>query len=106
MPEQLSDAVAGETPPHSWWAAVETAWLYPEGETEPPGAGDLPRAAVDRIVRGPGDSRAVVLLAPEARGSELLVNLVVPVNPLYGDPQQTWPIFGMHLRHAPWETSP
>lgn len=105
MPTEVPDPASDESPPHTFWAAIETPWLHPEAESTPAAADDLPRATVDRILRGPGDSRAVVLLAPGARGHELLLNLVVPANPLYGDAAQTWPIFGMHLRHAPWEAS-
>ena len=80
-----ADPAAG--PGHKWWAAVEREWLSLQVSTAAPAAGDPPRAAVTRTVLGPGATRALVLLAPGSRGSELRLDLVVTADELAGLPE-------------------
>lgn len=103
MPTKIVDTQSTETPKPSWWTAQPTPWLEPRVSTTPPSPGEPPRTTVDRVIRAPGDCRAIVLLAPNQRGTELLVDLVVPTNELYGEPERREPLFGVSLHAAPWE---
>ncbi len=90
-------------PGHQWWAAVEADWLSLAASTAPPAAGDPPRAAITRLVRGPGGTRAVVLLGPGSRGSELRLDLVVAGDALAGTAAQRAEAVRIALVRAPWE---
>ena len=104
MPTVVSgppDPSAG--PGHQWWAAAERDWLSLAPRTAPPAAGDLPVAGVTRLVRGPGGTRALVLLTPGSRGAELRLDLVVAGDALAGTPEQRSEAVRVALLRAPWE---
>lgn len=103
IPREVVDTASIESPKPKWWAAVPEPWLEPEVSTTAPGAGDPPRTVVSRTIRAPGDSRAILLLAPNSRGSELIVDLVVPANDLYGAPERRSQLAGVLIDAAPWE---
>ncbi len=63
-------------PSHGYWAGRAGEWLQLRADTTPPAAGDLPRATVQRIIRGPGGTRAIAILGPGARGCEARFTLV------------------------------
>ncbi|MBB5791234.1 DUF6603 domain-containing protein [Jiangella mangrovi] len=90
-------------PGHQWWAAVEADWLSLQPSTAVPAGGDPPRAGITRLVRGPGGTRAVVLLAPGSRGAELRLDLVVAGDALAGSAEQRAEALRIVLDKAPWE---
>ncbi|MDM7855157.1 hypothetical protein [Cellulomonas alba] len=92
-----------DDPTQGWWVAEDTDWLALQVSTSTPGAGDLPRAPVTRLVRAPGDTRAVVLLGPSARGTELVLDLVRAADPLSGTAGSTATAARVPLVRAPWE---
>jgi large repetitive protein len=89
-------------PGHKWWAAVEADWLSLQPSTAAPAAGDPPRAGITRLVKGPGGTRAVVLLAPGSRGAELRLDLVVAGDALAGTAEQRAEAVRIALTRAPW----
>ena len=104
MPTSVSgppDPSAG--PGHKWWAAVDRQWLSLQASTTAPAAGDPPRAVVTRTVLGPGATRALVLLAPGSRGSELRLDLVVTADDLAGVPEKRAEALRVTFDRAPWE---
>lgn len=90
-------------PAHTWWRAQPAAWLAPAASATPAAAGDRPRAAIARIVRAPGDARAVVLLAPNQRGAEVRLDLVVAAEPLTGAAARPVELLRLPCMRAPWE---
>ncbi|GAA1569172.1 hypothetical protein GCM10009789_23280 [Kribbella sancticallisti] len=90
-------------PSHQWWAAVEGDWLSLKPSAAPPAAGDPPRAGITKLVKGTGGTRAVLLLAPGSRGSELRLDLVVAGDALAGTPTQRAEALRIALHRAPWE---
>jgi hypothetical protein len=90
-------------PGHKWWAAVEGDWLSLEPSTAAVAAGDPPRAGITKLVKGPGGTRAVILLAPGSRGSELRLDLVLAGDALAGTPEQRAEALRIALHRAPWE---
>jgi large repetitive protein len=60
-------------------------------------------APVTRIVRGPGDTRAVILLGAGARGTELTVQLVREADELSGAAAAPVTAVQVLLERAPWE---
>jgi large repetitive protein len=90
-------------PERAWWALSDEPWLRLAASSAPPGSGDLPRASVERIVRGPGGTRAVVLLAGGSRGRELRLSLVRPADPVLGTPEEAVEALQVRLLAAPWE---
>ncbi len=99
MPTVVDGPVDAVDPAHKWWAARPADWLEPAPAAEP---GTAP---VTRIVRGPGDTRAVVLLGPGARGTELRLRLRRRTDPLAGVPDELADAVRVLLRAAPWEES-
>jgi hypothetical protein len=55
------------------------------------------------MVLGPGATRAVVLLTPGARGSELRLDLVVAADELAGAAEKRAEAVRIVLNKAPWE---
>ena len=102
-PTKVVDTLSVETPQPEWWAAVNTAWMEPQISNDAPPPGTPARAIVTRIIRAPGDTRAILLLAPGSRGKQIEVDLVIPENPLYADAEQREPLFSAVLDYAPWE---
>lgn len=92
-----------DDPTQGWWVAQDTDWLSLGVSASAPGAGDAPRAPVTRLVRAPGDTRAVVLLGPSARGTELVLDLVRGADPLSGAAATTATAVRVALVRAPWE---
>jgi hypothetical protein len=90
-------------PGHVWWKAIVTPWLSLRVSTVAAMVGDPPRAVVTRLVRAPGGTRAVALLAPGSRGSELRLELVVSADPLAGLSAQPAEAVRVLLTRAPWE---
>ncbi|WP_347754332.1 hypothetical protein [Agrococcus sp. ProA11] len=98
--EQHADADS-EDPRHTWWVRTPTDWMTVET------SGD---AAVRRRIRGPGDTRLVVLLEPGQRGKTLSIDLVVPADPFWRSPdspgdgdEQRSPMASFVLSQPIWE---
>ena len=87
-------------PTHHWWAARPQEWLTLQVSSA---GGTLPAAAVTRIVRGPGATRAVVVLGPGSRGAELRLDLVLAADPLAGTAASAVAALRLPLPAAPWE---
>jgi large repetitive protein len=102
MPAVVTGPADASDPAHKWWAAVNTAWLRlaPHGTLA---ESDPPAPPVARVVRGPGGTRAVVLLAPGSRGAEVRLNLVVTADALAGTAATTAEAVRVALVRAPWE---
>ncbi len=77
QPVEMTGDLDAEDPRHAWWVRTPTDWMTVQT------SGD---AGVRRRVRGPGDTRLVVLLQPGQRGRTLNVDLVVPSNPFWRAP--------------------
>lgn len=103
MPKVVTGPVDAADPTHHWWAGVRGDWLRLEPSTAAVAAGDLPRATVTRIVRCPGLTRAVALLAPGSRGQELRLDLVVAADDLAAAPEERRTALRVSLQRAPWE---
>jgi large repetitive protein len=103
MPEVVTGPIDQSDPTHKWWKAVRDDWLALQPSTAPVVGGDLPRATVSRIIRCPGGTRAIALLAPGSRGSEVRLDLVVAADPLAGAAEQRQTCVRMGLLRAPWE---
>ena len=67
-------------------------------QTEPP-------APVNRIVQGPGRTRAVVLLGGSARGTQVALDLLVAADVLAGAPEKRSLAAGIPMVAAPWEVA-
>jgi hypothetical protein len=103
IPTQVPGPPDAGDPTHKWWAAVKRDWLALAPRTAPPAAGDPPQAAVTRVVRAPGWTRAVVLLALGARGAEVRLDLVLAADPLAGAAERRAEAVRLRLVRAPWE---
>jgi hypothetical protein len=90
-------------PGHVWWKAVPKPWLSLRVSAAPAVAGDPARATVTQLIRAPGGTRAVAMLAPGSRGQEVRLELVVAADPLAGVPEQAAEAVRLLLAHAPWE---
>ncbi|WP_127473873.1 DUF6603 domain-containing protein [Microbacterium sulfonylureivorans] len=90
-------------PSHGYWAGRPGEWLVLRADVTPPAAGDLPRATVQRIIRGPGGTRAIAILGPSARGREARFALVHrDVMPTTTTEAATTAV-RVDLQRAPWE---
>jgi hypothetical protein len=103
MPEIVTGPVDATDPLHHWWAGVRQDWLRLEASTAPVAGGDLPRAGITGIVRCPGLTRAVVLLAPGSRGTEARLDLVVAADDLAETLEDRRTAVRVSLARAPWE---
>ncbi|HEY3438653.1 MAG TPA: hypothetical protein VGK35_13275, partial [Actinotalea sp.] len=92
-----------DDPTHEWWAARERDWMFLAAATAAPPPGSPAQAPVTRIVRGPGGTRAVVLLGPGARGTELRLDLVRAADELAASPEARSAAVHLMLDTAPWE---
>ncbi|HRW19696.1 MAG TPA: hypothetical protein P5181_12705, partial [Dermatophilaceae bacterium] len=88
-------------PTHVWWTARPGDWLTVR--QAPSLAGDPPAATVTRIIRCPGDTRVICLLAPGARGRSLALELVHHGDPVAGVADQTARAMSVAFVRAPWE---
>lgn len=90
-------------PSHGYWAGRPGEWLVLRADSTAPAAGDLPRATVQRIIRGPGGTRAIAILGPSARGCEARFALVHrDVMPTSTTETATTAV-RVDLQRAPWE---
>jgi large repetitive protein len=103
MPTIVPGPPDATDPNHHWWAARPADWLALEPLTTPPQSGDPSRAPIVRVVRGPGDTRAVVLLGGGARGGEVRLALRRKADPLVGGADEVADTVRVLLRAAPWE---
>lgn len=103
VPTKLTAPPDAPDPTHTYWAARPADWLFLATSTAPAAGGDLPRATVSRLVRGPGGTRAVALLAPGSRGREVRLDLVIAADALAGTPEQRSTALRVGLNRAPWE---
>ncbi len=103
LPAVVTGPVDALDPTHQWWKAVPGDWLFLADSVAPVAAGDFPRAAVTRIIRCPGDTRAIAVLAPGARGQEVRLDLVVAADAVAGAPEKRATAVRMALLRAPWE---
>lgn len=103
IPTMVPGPPDASDPGHVWWKAVSKPWLSLRVSTATAVLGDPPRAAVTQLVRAPGGTRALALLAPGARGSEVRLELVVAADPLAGLPEQPAETVRVLLARAPWE---
>jgi hypothetical protein len=85
-------------PSHKWWAARPAPWLFLD-----PAAASPTSAVIDRIVQGPGGTRAVVLLGPNSRGRDVHLDLVSAADPLAQTPEKRTAAVRVSLYRAPWE---
>ena len=58
---------------------------------------------MQRVVRGPGNQRAVIVLQPNQRGRQLVVNLVRPVDPVSASGADSAELVSITVARAPWE---
>jgi large repetitive protein len=103
IPTEVFAPPDASDPTHKWWAARPADWLFLANSTTPPAGGDLPRAAVTRVVQGPGSTRAIVLLGAGARGAEVRLDLVSAADKLAVTPEKRTTAVRVSLLHAPWE---
>jgi len=103
MPTVVTGPIDAVDPSHHWWAARPTDWLSLRTSTAAAPATALADAGVTRIIRGPGRSRAVVLLAAGARGKRVALDLVVAADPLAASPETRAVAVDVPLQRAPWE---
>ena len=103
MPAKVSGPPDATDPEHKWWKAVKSDWLAFEVSRRAPAAGAPPRANGVRLVHAPGSARAIALLAPNARGSELVLDIVVKADLLAGTSDQIALALSVLLSRAPWE---
>lgn len=90
-------------PSHTYWAGRPADWLSVVASAIPPAAGDQPRAGVTRIVKGPGGTRAIALLAAGARGREARLDLRTAADQLAGTAASAVTAARVSLASAPWE---
>ena len=90
-------------PSHTYWASRPADWLSVVASAAPVAAGDLPRAGVTRIIRGPGGTRAIAILAAGARGREVRLDLLTAADLLAQTPQTAVTATRVSLVRAPWE---
>ena len=103
MPAKVSGPIDSLDPSHTWWKAVKSDWLAFQVSERAVAVGAPPRAPVTRLVHGPGGTRAVVLLGTNARGTELVLDLVVKADQLAGTLDQITLALSVSLLRAPWE---
>lgn len=103
MPEPVVGPADATDPGHRWWAAVRRDWLSLARHGDPPAPGDPPAAEVTRLVHGPGGTRAVALLAPGSRGSEVRLAFVLAADKLAGTAEHRAEAVRVRLVRAPWE---
>jgi hypothetical protein len=90
-------------PTHTYWAARPADWLNVVASAAPVAASDPPRAGIARIVRGPGGTRAVAILAAGSRGAEARLDLQRAADQLAQTPQAAVTATRVSLLRAPWE---
>lgn len=101
-PQKVAAAPTDADPTHHYWASVPWPWLAVGAAISPAGPG-LPDAPVTRIATGPGGTRAIVFLGPNARGTRLRVDLVTDLDGPSGSTEARTPLLSVALVAAPWE---
>ena len=82
------------------WVLSDTEWLQLQDKSA---AGVV---APNGMIRAPGGQRALIVLAPNARGKTLkidLVSLAFPALPFLNQIEQRATLIELVLDHAPWE---
>jgi hypothetical protein len=90
-------------PTHQYWAARPADWLSVAPSVTPAAPGDPPRAGIPRIVKGPGGTRAIALIAAGSRGAEARLDLRTAADQLAGTPAASVTAVRVSLLRAPWE---
>lgn len=97
-PQELDDTTGPV--PAKRWVLADTEWLTLQDMSA---AGVV---AAGGVVRGPGGQRALVVLAPNARGKTLKIDLVsraFPLLPFLNQAEQRATLVETRLDRAPWE---
>ncbi|MBK8733743.1 MAG: hypothetical protein IPL93_13055 [Actinomycetales bacterium] len=102
VPKQVTGPIDAADPTHHWWAGRPDDWLTVRPNTTPLSPTE-PRAGITRVVRCPGDTRAIAFLAPGSRGREARLDLVLPADVLAGLPERPAAAARVSLQRAPWE---
>lgn len=95
-PHDITDTTVPDAPKR--WILEPREWLTLRGGGDP--------GAVAGIVYAPGDQRAFVVLAPNARGQHVTVDLVsqaMPDLPFLDEGEHAYNLVDVTLDHAPWE---
>ncbi|ROS26118.1 hypothetical protein EDF34_2447 [Cellulomonas sp. PhB150] len=92
---RVTGPVDADDPTHEWWAPRPGDWM-----TLAVAGGGAP---VTRVVRAPGDTRAVILLGAGARGKQLTVQLRREADDLSGTAAAAVTAVQVLLERAPWE---
>jgi hypothetical protein len=103
MPTVVQAPPDAPDPSHTYWAGRPADWLRVVQSAVPPAPGDQPRAPISRIVRGPGGTRAIVMLGAGARGCEARLDLEVAADQLAGSSASAVTAVRVSLASAPWE---
>jgi len=103
MPTVVPAPADASDPTHKFWGVRPADWLSLSSSIAPAAGGDLARASVTKIVRGPGDTRAIALLASGSRGTEVRLDLVTAADALAGTPEGRATAVRVGLVRAPWE---
>lgn len=103
MPVEVPAPPTSTDPTHTWWAARLDDWLLPEMSTASAPAGEPSTAAVSRIVRGPGDTRLLAILAAGSRGAQVRLDLRHRVDKLSGGTDTVAAAVRVNVARPPWE---
>ena len=101
-PQKVDAAATDPDPTHHYWASVPWPWLTVAAAVGPADPG-LPDAPVSRVATGPGGTRAIAFLGPNARGTRLRLDLVTDLDGPAGSAEARTPLLSVPLVAAPWE---
>jgi len=93
-PMRLPDGSNPNDPKAAAWQLAPFEWL----KVRTSGTAD-----VGRVVRGPGNQRAVIVLQPNQRGRQLVVDLVRPADPVSATGADSAELLSITVARAPWE---
>jgi large repetitive protein len=102
-PTRVTVPAGAAEPDRAWWALHEATWLSVQADTTAAAPDELPRASVQRTVRGPGGTRGVFLLADGSRGHELRLQLTRHGDPVMASTDEVVAALQVRLVAAPWE---
>jgi hypothetical protein len=97
-PSQVTDTTGPQ--PAQRWVLADTEWLALQDQSA---AGVV---AASGMIRAPGAQRALIVLAPNARGKTVKIDLVskaFPALPFLNQAEQRATLIEFKLDHAPWE---
>ena len=103
LPTQVPGPSDAYDPGHTWWAARSGDWLALATSTASAPTGDPPTVIPTRIIRGPGGTRAIVVLPPGSRGKQVRLDLLEAPDPLAGVAAVRTLAAGVNCLRAPWE---